>query len=205
MTTNTRPAVSKTTPGTLVYPWLNKADTKFNAEGLYHTKIRLPAEVALPLVNELTNIRDERANALTKQTGKRAKLAQLPWEISEDGQTVEFKFKLNATGVNRSTNQPFEQKPVIYGPDGKVTEALVTNGSTALVAYEPVIFANAAIGVGLTLRLKAVKVLEFAAMAASASSVFGDDDYGYSAQSPVSASGGATGGSTGGASGDYDF
>lgn len=167
--------ILKTTTGELVYPWLNKADTKFNAEGLFHTKLKLPAAEAAVLIEQIKAIRDEAVRAEQTKTGRRVKLQDLPFEESLDGAFVTFKFKLNAKGVNRKTGQPFEQKPVVYGADGQPTDAIVTNGSTGLVAFEPVAFANAALGVGMTLRLKAVKVLRFAAMnGGGGTNIFGD-------------------------------
>lgn len=175
MSNQTQQLVLKTPVGELVYPWLNKADVKFNAEGIYHVKVKVPAAEAESLVSRLKEIRDTAAREEQAKTGRRVKLQDLPFEESLDGQFITFKAKLNAKGVNRKTGQPFEQKPVVYGPDGAPTEQLVTNGSKALVAFVPSVFANAALGVGLTLRLKAVKVVEFAAMSGgNGTNIFGD-------------------------------
>lgn len=193
--------VLKTDEGEFVYPWLNKPDTKFNAEGLYHIKVKLAAHDARPLIETLKHLRDDAVRAEQAKTGRRTKLQELPFEESIDGNHYTFKFKLNAKGVNRKTQQPFEQKPLVYGPDGAPTDALVTNGSRGLVAFEPVVFANAALGVGLTLRLKAVKVTSFAAMANSGgTTIFGDARVANAVVSQA-----MTGGDDAESDGAYDF
>jgi hypothetical protein len=188
-----------TAAGTLIYPWLNTADTKFVADGVYHTKFKLDAADALSLVAELQKLRDAYANELQKKTNKKPKLAALPFEFADDDSYVVFKAKLNASGINRTTNEEFTQKPALMGPDGQNTTEIVTNGSTARIAIEPVLSHNAALGVILTLRLKAVKVLEFAPRVSASSSVF-EDDPSYAPAKPKENVGLPTAGEA-----DYDF
>jgi len=176
MTTNATKTILKTPAGEFIYPWLNKADTKFNADGTYHVKVRLTGADAEIFTETIKNIFDEAVRKAVKTNGgKRLKQQDLPFEEAEDGSWVTVKFKLNAKGVNRTTGQPFEQKPQVYDQNGQPTDSLVTNGSTGIVAFEPVLFQNAALGLGLTLRLKAVKVLNFApAGQGGFTNVFGD-------------------------------
>jgi hypothetical protein len=86
------------------YPWINKPDTKFNADGLYHTGLDVPLEEALPTMEKI----EAAAKAsLAKQTdemtpGQAKKWSlQLPFEELEDEEgektgIVRFTFKQNA-------------------------------------------------------------------------------------------------------------
>lgn len=166
-----------TTPtGTAVYPWLNTADTEFDAGGVYHTKFKLEGADALELVSKLTAMRDvAKSEAEGKSKTGRVKLASLPWEINEDDGSVTFKFKMKASGKNGQTGEEFTQKPRLYDVDKNDFAGIVTNGSQIRVAFEPVPFANASLGVGVTLRLKAVQVVQVAAMRSRLQNAFGDD------------------------------
>jgi hypothetical protein len=42
--------------GTAQYPWLNKADTQFDAEGVYKTNLLVPQDQAKELVDQLNQI-----------------------------------------------------------------------------------------------------------------------------------------------------
>ena len=146
--------------GEAVWPKLNKPDTKFNKDGVYEVKLRLTEDEAKPFVNKLQGI----LKMHVEDTGKaKPKMAPIPWKEVEDddgnptGQ-VDFKFKLNAIG-GRGDNQ-FTQRPALYDSEGKIMSDEIGGGSKIQIGAEVVTYDVASIGVGISLRLKAVMVFE---------------------------------------------
>ena len=146
--------------GEAVWPKLNKPDTKFNKDGVYEVKLRLGEEEAKPFIETLKEILKEHVDA----TGKsKPKMAPLPWREVEDDDNnptgqIDFKFKLNAVG-GRGDNQ-FTQRPALYDSEGKIMSEEIGGGSLIQIGAEVVPYDVASIGVGISLRLKAVKVFE---------------------------------------------
>lgn len=101
-----------TTPkGTAVYPHLNRADYAFNSDGVFTTKLRLPADQAKTLMDTVRAVAQD-------EFGKKATSAKLPWKIDEEtGDVVlvaksKFKSKfMDSTGKLISENNV----PEIYG------------------------------------------------------------------------------------------
>lgn len=154
------------------YPWLNTPDVEFDAAGVYHTKLQLDADGAVPLITQLQGLVNERVEQLKAKGKKVVKTASLPWTITDDG--AEFKFKLKASGKNGATGEDFVQKPKLFNADKSEFTGIVTNGSTLRIAFYPVVFDNAALGAGITLRIKSVQVLKVAPMQSKAAADFGD-------------------------------
>jgi len=63
--------------GTAQYPWLNKADTQFDAEGVYKTNLLVPQDQAKELIDQLTQIASD-------EFGKKASGARMPYKIDEE-------------------------------------------------------------------------------------------------------------------------
>jgi hypothetical protein len=150
-----------TTPkGVAKYPWLNTPDTKFNPDGDYKITVVLGAEAAAPIVKFL----DERLEASVAQAkkdnvGKKVREADPPYKVNEETGEVEVTFKMKAK-VNMKNGDSFEQKPTIF--DAKLRplkDINVGGGSVVKVNYECFGFYTALIGAGVSLRLKAVQVL----------------------------------------------
>ena len=186
---NNKPQTIVSPAGTAVYPWITKADTKFNPGGDYRTGLRMPIEVAQPLIDKLEAIRQE-ALAESKKTKKKPpKEGNLPWspvyddEGNETGE-IEFKFKTKASittkegkTINKvikcvdAKKQPLDESISIYG------------GSVLKVAFQPIAYDVAAVGVGLSLRMVAVQVLEL--VEGGGGGNFFDEEDGYSAKAKV--------------------
>jgi len=160
-----------TTPkGIAKYPWLNTPDTKFNPDGDFKVTIVLGADEAAPIIKFL----DERleasiARAKKENVGKKIREADPPYKTNEETGEVEVTFKMKAK-VNMKNGDSFEQKPAIF--DSKLTPLKNVNvggGSTIKVNYECFGFYTSMIGAGVSLRLKAVQVLNLIEFSGGAS------------------------------------
>lgn len=149
--------------GRLGYPALSKPDTKFVAEGEYKTHLFLGADEAASLIEKLNEgVAKAVANAKAdpKNKGKKIKEADLPLLWNEDETEARFSFKLKATGKKR-TGEAFTQKPALFDAKGKpLPEGVkIGSGTMAKVSFEIVPFFTALVGAGVSLRLKAVQVI----------------------------------------------
>lgn len=149
-----------TTPsGIAVYPKIEKPDTKFDANGIYSIDLDLDSKDAVELATKLTQIADAAYAAECKAKGKKSlKRSDMPWKETEDGK-VRFKFKLKAKGG--SGEKQWDQKPAIFDAKGNpIKDVNVGSGSTVKVAFEAVPYFTAMVGHGISLRLRAVQILE---------------------------------------------
>lgn len=177
-----------TTPaGIAQYPYLTKPDTKFNPDGEYKLKL----EIADPSgVQSVVTFLDEQhvaavAKAKKENPGKKIKEGSVPYEIDDDSGKVTVSFKLKAK-VTPKNGDPFEQRPAIFDAKGKPIqgEAKIGGGSKVKVAYELVPYYTAIAGAGVSLRLKAVQVIDLVEYSGGASADaygFGEED-GYEAE-----------------------
>lgn len=170
-----------TTPkGTAKYPWLNTPDTKFNPDGEYKTSLVLPLEEADTIMQFLDEqLAKSIAQAKKDNPGKKVKEADAPYSVNEETGELSINFKLKAK-VTPQKGDPFEQKPAVFDAKGKPLQGVnVGGGSTIKVSYEVYPFYTAMIGAGISLRLKAVQVLnlvEFSGGAGAQAYGFGEED-----------------------------
>jgi hypothetical protein len=153
-------AVRMTTPsGIAVYPKVETPDTKFNADGEYSIQLDLTKDESADIITKLTKFADvEYANECKAKGKKSLKRAELPWKETEDGK-IRFKFKLKAKG--KSGDKTWDQKPALFDAKGNPTKDVsLGGGSTVKVAFEAVSYYTAMVGHGITLRLKAVQILD---------------------------------------------
>ena len=147
--------------GTASYPYLTKPDTKFNPDGEYKVSLIVAGDDASKAIDFLTEQHEAAvAKAKKENAGKRVKEGDLPFIENDDG-TVTFKFKLKAK-VTPKKGDPFEQKPALFDAKGKplVGDLKVGSGSVIKVSYEVVPYYTAIAGAGISLRLKAVQIIE---------------------------------------------
>lgn len=155
--------IIKTPAGTAVWPKLTKPDTKFNADGVFSTKLRIPAEEAQGLIQKLNEIHQANLSEQTKIAKKKVKEAALPWVevLDEDGNEtgdLEFNFKRVAK-VTTKDGKKFDVKIPLFDSQNQPLEDVdVWGGSTIVIAAEVVPYYTAMVGAGLSLRLKAVQV-----------------------------------------------
>lgn len=162
MSTN-KPKRVITPLGTAVYPHLHTPDTKFDADGKYTIKVDIDKneDGLLEFIEEIKKAADEAYNAeriaRKKDTLKRA---ALPFNEGEDKITLkaEMKAKIVQNGV------AIEMKPKLYKADNSEyifeKDGFINNGARVRVAIALYPYYTATIGVGIKLRLQAVKVVE---------------------------------------------
>jgi hypothetical protein len=178
MTTKRAPLEIFQTPvAELVYPWVNEPDTRYNPTGVFQTKFRLPFAQAQELIAQAERIRDaefakldpQKAATYSKKDVYEVVFTQPPADatdeekasfIPEPTDEVEFKAKLNAV-VTPKEGDPFNQSVILIDKDEVPVTLPVWGGTKGMLRGQLVPWGNAAQKqVGVTLRLKAIKVLE---------------------------------------------
>lgn len=143
--------------GRFVYPWLTTPDTKFDADGVYRLKLAVPATEAAGLVDMLS---EKQQNHLKTNKAKVRKEGSCPWELDEETNEYLFSFKMKAV-VTPKNSDPFTQRPAIFDASGQPCRDLKIGGGTVgKVSFEIIPYANKMIGAGLSLRLKAVQIID---------------------------------------------
>jgi hypothetical protein len=175
--------------GIASFPWLNTPDTKFEPDGVFRTKVRMPVEAATPIIERLEEIVEATvAEEQQKKKGKKVKRTDLPWQFltDEDGEPtgdVEFSTKIKASGT-REDGTKWTRKLAVFDARAKPCDAKVGAGSELIVSVEPRGFFVPALGAGVSLRLEGVQVLklvEFGGKSADALGFTAHDD-GYTVE-----------------------
>lgn len=188
---NDRPSFNIITPkGTAIYPKLDKPDTKFDADGVYETRLKFdPAATDgmigrasatwAEIVEKAEAVRDEflatTKKALAAGDGKQKLKAKsitvlefgADPDVDDDGNEtglVVIKAKMKASGVSKKDGKPWSRKPTLFDSKGKPMpegSKPVWGGSVLKVAAEVTPYYNAKDNVvGITLRLNAVQVID---------------------------------------------
>lgn len=150
--------------GTALWPHLNEPDTKFNKDGDYKVSLIVDEEEAAPLISEMQKVLSDFKNSgqsRSKKDNTPPLREATPEELAAaglEGDYVVFKFKMRAVGV--SGGERWEQRPILFDSQGKPTVARIGNNSKIKVGFEIVPYSTPATGNGITLRLKAVQVIE---------------------------------------------
>lgn len=174
------------TPKATVTGWVSilKPDTKYNADGDYKIKVRIPRD-AKGLDALLEIIEKARADAKAefvkqpKNKGKRVKEADLPFYEDEDTEEVVLSFKSKASYIDKKTEQRKSRVIPIFGAGGRLKPEEVPNfgeGSEVRVAFQASGFCNAALGAGVSLRLESIKLIKPVEFTGGGANPFGDDD-----------------------------
>ena len=155
-----------TIKGNAMWAKVFEPDTKFDPNGIFTINVQMPEEEAAQMCEQLEQLAQDRFNQEVKRKPALKNSLSMSTPVSpvydrETGDAtgdVEFKFKL---------------KPIEGGVN-------IGNGSTVKVAFEPIPYMMAATkSVGVSLRLKAVQVIDLVEYATS-SSIFDEED-GYEA------------------------
>lgn len=188
-----KPILAKTvTPkGVFVFPYFNKPDTKFKAEGEFRVKLRLEgadAEALKALIDKAQAAAFEQIKSEEPAPAKRAKIKQadLPYQPELDKETGEptgatlFTFKQKARIENKKTKEVFEKKIDLFDAAGKRIDpkkTLIYGGSTGKIAFEAWPFYTVKVGAGVTLRLLAAQVIDLRSGGSRDA-----DDYGFGSE-----------------------
>ena len=172
--------------GTAQWAKVFEPDTKFNPLGDFTINLQMPVAEAAVMSEKLEGIvqvafkeaieKDPRL----KNTLSTQEVCQPVYDrdTGDDTGNVEFKFKLKAK-VQKRDGTYYEQQPAVLDskkvPIGKDT--LIGNGSKVKVAFEPIPYVMSSTKkVGVSLRMKAVQVIDLVEYGNSATSVFDEED-----------------------------
>ncbi len=172
--------------GTALWAKVFEPDTKFNPLGDFSINLQMPVADSVEMSEKLEEIvqvafkeaieKDPRL----KNTLSTQEVCQPVYDrdTGDDTGNVEFKFKLKAK-VQKRDGTYYEQQPAVL--DSKKVpmskDTLIGNGSKVKVAFEPVPYVMSSTKkVGVSLRLKAVQVIDLVEYGNSATSVFDEED-----------------------------
>lgn len=171
-----------TPKGVAVWPHLNTPDTKFVTEGEYHTKLRIPADEAQPLIQQLEDIRSEYLKEAIRKDPKvkQFKMADLyEEEVDDQGDLTGnylFKFKQKAV-INTRAGTTLKMKVALFDSQKEPTDAQIGGGSVIRVAATAIGYAMPSTKmVGLSLRPSAIQIIELSSVAGSAANDFNIED-----------------------------
>jgi|TARA_R100000656_G_scaffold28408_1_gene24809 hypothetical protein len=156
----TKPLILTSPKGKAIFPHLTEPDTKYKAEGEYHVKLECNKSEGQ---NIIALIGSEIAKKVKEQHDLDPKkpITKAPLPYVEVNDKVVFNFKMKASGIRKSDGKHFTQKPVLVNADLSPVEPdmQIWGDSILKITFEPYAW-NMPIGIGCTLRLKAVQVLE---------------------------------------------
>lgn len=170
--------------GEAVFPWITKADTEHDANGVFKTDLSVPFEEAQDFIATLEKARDDfiatlplnKQKSLTPRpvymeeytrpeypenaTKEEKAEIRATWEGEPTGNVL-FRFKLK-NNVTTKNGESFTQAPVVVDDEtGEDIEGAVYGGSIIRIKGQVVPYTNDAAGVaGVTLRMRAVFVIE---------------------------------------------
>ena len=154
-----KPLILTTPKGIAKWPYISEPDTEYNPDGLFHTKLSCKKTESL---NIKKTIDDMIALEVKKQhdlNPDKAIKKSLPY--TEEGEEIIFNFKMKAKGTRKSDGKPFTQEPNIVNADLTPfnKDQKIWGDSILKITFEPYAW-NMPVGIGCTLRIKTVQVLE---------------------------------------------
>lgn len=180
--------------GVLSWAYLVNPDTKFNELGEFKSNLTVPGEIGKAFIAEVLQplldaaLVEAQEEAKAKATGgrkaKEVRISEfLPWEELENGDIV-FKVKRKAKivkddgSVQEFTVDLVKPDRKNYNPDEKAA-LNIGNGTTAIPLVTVVPYNMPTQGVGLTLRLEKMQLLEIVAYSRDSDNEFDDvsDEY----------------------------
>lgn len=169
-----------------LYPKLIEPETRFNPEGTYKLNAVIPAAEADEVSGALEELMTRHKASLKAQAPSdfKFKLAEPSYLFEEvDGAPCfVMKVKQNASGVDRSTGKRWTAAPALFDSRGaliKDRESLrsMWSGTMGRVSFDACPFYVSAVGAGITLRLKAVQIIDLVEGGGSAESFgFGEEE-----------------------------
>jgi hypothetical protein len=184
MASERKKKVRMVTPaGIAKWPHLIKPDYKFKDDGEFHTKLRIGAEDFEELREKIMEIYDsavkaaKASNAKTKK--KPPKAFDPPFLFDEESNEYEISFKSKYSWVDRETKEVKTRVIPLFDASGapiKNKDLKIGNGTLMRVSFTIDPF-HTALGVGVSLKLEAVKILNLVEYGANADSFgFGEDE-----------------------------
>ena len=156
----TKPLILTSPKGKAIFPHLTEPDTKYKAEGEYHVKLECNKSEGQNIIGLIGS---EIAKKVKEQHDLDPKkpITKAPLPYVEVNDKVVFNFKMKASGIRKSDGKHFTQKPDLGNAELFPIEPdmQIWGDSILKITFEPYAW-NMPIGIGCTLRLKAVQVLE---------------------------------------------
>lgn len=223
------PPVEKgiTPKGVLVFPYLNKPDTKFKKEGAYRARLKLEGEDAQAFLAKMEAAYTKAIDLAVEELKSKAKTPALaksitvksikkasdkPWKPEIDPETgdetgaILFNFGKKASFVNKE-GETVELRVDLFDAAKKPfpRKTMIYGGSTAKIAYEAHYFYTPALGAGLTLRLNGAQIIELRTGGAKDADAYGFGEEGEGLGDPQSSesSGAESGSESGGEPTDF--
>ena len=170
--------------GIAYYPYISAPDTKFDEQGHYKVNLCLSEADAQPVIELIKQTVVEGIKALKKdKPNMEIKQAPLPFskEVDDDGNptgNVIIKFKSKAA-----------YKPAVFDSKGNMmTKSNIYGGSELKVNGSCAFFHTAMIGAGVSIRLRAVQVIQYVEGASGANKFGFDEVDGFTLEEDVSVS-----------------
>ena len=182
-----RAEVKITSPrGVAVWPRLDQPDTKFDENGIYSARLRIPQDEAKDLIAAI----QKEAKA---HMGKVLPARDNPcWAVEVDKETGEetghYVFNIKAKNAmvrdkaNPGQKKLWDKKPVVYDASGKVVTGLKIGGGSVLrVSFDVTRYDEPKKGLKLDLlAVQVIKLVEYGAAVESAEDAgFGVEEDGY--------------------------
>jgi hypothetical protein len=171
--------------GNALWAKVFEPDTRYVPEGEYSIQVVVPETEAAEVCEQLENMAQAKLAEVVKEQPKLKNVlsTRTPFEDETDETgnptgNVLFKTKMKARIKSRD-GRVYEQKPAVV--DAKRTpldgSQLIGNGSLVKVAVEPVPYMmQSTKQVGVTLRLKAVQIINLVEYGNTTSSIFDEED-----------------------------
>ena len=153
---------SITTPvGIAKYPWVNTPSTKFVEGGEYSCSLVLTKEEGEVIVKQLKPIFEEAILEKSEELGKKAKSYELPIQLEGDSYILKAKLK-PVNGISKKTGSTYTRSLGLFDSKGNPwdKETIVRGGSKVRLNVRPKTWYTSLLGVGLSLDLLAVQVIE---------------------------------------------
>ena len=171
-----------TTPkGVAYFPYISQPDTKFDEAGVYKVNLCVPREEAEPIIKLINAEIVSGIKGVMEKSKKEVKQAPVPYhdEVDEDtGQptgNVIIKFKSKAAW-----------KPAVFDSKGNMmTSHNIYGGSVIKVNGSIAFYSSPSIGAGVSLRLRAVQIIEYVEGADGATKFGFDSEDGFTVEEPV--------------------
>ncbi len=196
-------SVHGTTPiGVAVYPNLVVPNTRFEDNGTYSLKLRLPdGPEADKLIAKIDEVQEQAfidavadaPNAVAKKKIKKSEPSytrDLDRDTGEDTGHWLFNFKMKASGVSKKTGKRWTRKPALFDAKGVPITNLTKNediwtGSVVRVAYELRPYYSPSWGALCSQSLQAVQIIELVSGEGKSAGDFGfgEEDGSFSAES----------------------
>ena len=155
----TKPLILTTPKGIAKWPYLIEPDIEFNPDGLFHTKLSCKKSESVNIKKAIDDMIAQEVKKQHDQNPDKAIKKSLPY--TEEGDEIIFNFKMKAKGTRKSDGKPFTQEPNIVNADLTPfnKDQKIWGDSILKITFEPYAW-NMPVGIGCTLRIKTVQVLE---------------------------------------------